>query len=201
VTESLGRTALSVGVAALLAAPLALSVQSVQNGNGGGWLVQAGPSFGGGFGGPGGPRGFGGGATQATTFAGSQWTNIDTALLRYLEAHQGTAEYLVATQTSSYASLFILNSDQPALALGGYQGWDRVLDPAQLQQFVQSGRVRFFYVSPDNTRGADASLDATADLTAWVQSNCSTVPATTWGGASSRSNLQLYDCASSATLR
>jgi 4-amino-4-deoxy-L-arabinose transferase-like glycosyltransferase len=200
----LARTALSVGIAALLVAPLVLSVESVQNGNGGGWLVQAGPNLPG-FAGGGaagafgrGPAGFGGfGATNAMTFAGSQWNQLDQQLVNYLEQNQGSTQYLVATQTSSYASLFVLNSHQPALALGGYQGWDGVLEPADLQRLVQAGVVRFFYLAPDNNRAPDASLDATADLTNWVQTNCSSVPASTWGG--SRSNLQLYDCAPSAT--
>ena len=76
------------------------------------------------------PGGFGGGASGALTFAGPNW-NPDPGLVSYLEANQGSATYLVATTSSSYASLFILDSAQPAMALGGYQGWDRILTPTE----------------------------------------------------------------------
>jgi hypothetical protein len=137
------------------------------------------------------------------TFAGPNWDRLDPGLVQYLEDHQGSADYLVATQTSSYASLFILASRQPAMALGGYQGWDRILTPAELEQLIADGAVRFFYLSTvQNTRGfgaANANLDATADLTAWVVNACTVVPPSTWQSSPTTSptagGLQLYDCA------
>ena len=56
--------------------------------------------------------------------------------MRYLQAHQGTARYVVATATSSYASLFILQTNQPAMAFGGYQGCPRE------QEFRELARAR-----------------------------------------------------------
>jgi hypothetical protein len=44
---------------------------------------------------------------MAMTFAGSQWNRLDSALVQYLEANHDSAEYLVATQTSSYASFLL----------------------------------------------------------------------------------------------
>jgi hypothetical protein len=78
-------------------------------------------------------RGFGGGGFGgAITFAGKQTPKLDPKLLRYLETHKGKARYLVATTTSTYASLLILQTGQPIMALGGYQGWDRIgLDPVR----------------------------------------------------------------------
>jgi hypothetical protein len=131
--------------------------------------------------------------------------------VQYLLANQGDARYLVATPTSTYASIFMLATDQPALALGGYQGWDRILTPAQLASLVRAGMVRFFYLNGNAGRGfntggvagAAESQDATADLTAWVQSSCATVPASAWQGTSGTTTAgfgqgqqQLYDCAS-----
>jgi hypothetical protein len=74
-------------------------------------------------GGGGGPGGGGG----AITFAGSTTPTLDSGLVTYLEKHRGGARYLVATATSSYASLFILKTGLPVMALGGYQGWDKIL--------------------------------------------------------------------------
>jgi hypothetical protein len=202
------RGAVAMGMAALLVAPLAWSVISVQSGDGGRWLVQAGPNLGGGFGGPGagrggaqagqpfggrGPSGFGGGG--ALTFAGPHWNQLDPSLVSYLEANQGSAEYLVATTTSSYASLFILDSQQPAMALGGYQGWDRILTPSQLAQYVADGAVRYFYLPQPRGGGglqaSSSSLGGTSNLVAWINANCGVVQN---GGWQSAGGLQLFDC-------
>jgi 4-amino-4-deoxy-L-arabinose transferase-like glycosyltransferase len=215
--------ALALAVVALTIGPLFVSIASVQAGDGGAWLPQA--SVGGGpFGGPagrGGPAGQGfapngpgigragpgfgmGGAPAATaiTFAGASWNQLDPALVAYLEQQQGSTRYLVATTSSTYASLFMLDSGQPAMALGGYQGWDRILSPADLAASLANDTVRFFYLPVQPTAGRpNASLDATADLAAWVGTSCSAVPASTWQSTPSRAvgGMQLYDCAGAIT--
>ena len=67
---------------------------------------------------------------------------------------------------------------------------------------IADDTVRFFYLG----NGGD-SQDATRDLTAWVQTNCATVPASSWQGTTTgtrtgpgafggaRGGQQLYDCA------
>jgi hypothetical protein len=133
------------------------------------------------------------------TFSGANWDRLDPSLTSYLEANQGSAEYLVATQSSTYAAPFILASGQPALALGGYQNWDHVLSPDQLAAMVQRGQVHFFYFPSGATRGGgsrSATLDSTSDLVTWVQTSCSIISGP-W--ASSSGGMQLYDCASTGT--
>jgi len=126
----------------------------------------------------------------------------------------------VATPTSSYASVFMLATDQPVMALGGYQGWDRILTPDQLTALVKEGTVRFFYLNGASGANATgrvnniasgagvnvATLDATADLSAWVQSSCTVVSTATWqrtGTAAATTTAtqeqQLYDCAAVTT--
>jgi hypothetical protein len=148
------------------------------------------------------------GGMGAMTFAGDQWNSLDPALVAYLVAHQGDAEYLVATATSSYASLFMLATDQPAMALGGYQGWDRIVTPDHLAELVADGTVRFFYLGTapagGNFAGGADGEDATADLVAWVGAHCTVVPSeqvqSSAAAAASpnggRAGMQqLYDCA------
>lgn len=199
-------SALSLALFGLLLAPAVWSVTSVQGGAGGSWLPAAGPS-GAGFGSPGGFRGIGGGAqnfrgggggpiggSMAMTFAGQNWDTLDPRLVNYLESNQGATTYLAATTTSSYSSVLTLLTEKPVMALGGYQGWDRILDPAQLATLVQDGAVRFFLLS--GGRGFPrGTQDATADLAGWVQANCSVVSPSTWQGQTT-GGLQLYDCAS-----
>jgi 4-amino-4-deoxy-L-arabinose transferase-like glycosyltransferase len=144
----------------------------------------------------------------------------------YLEKHRSGARYLVATATSSYASLFILKTGQPVMALGGYQGWDKILTLAQLKRLVANGTIRFFLLSGSSSSrstggpgggtlpgGVDAGLSSVNDnLTHWVTSSCSTVPTSTYATTSRKSSVastggpggsfgaqgagQLYDCSS-----
>ena len=154
-------------------------------------------------GGRGGGFGGGGGSGGAMTFAGNQTPALSSRLIDYLLAKQDGAKFLVATTTSSYASLFILQTNQPAMALGGYQGWDQILTPAQLAKAVADNTVRYFYIaagrggqfsqpgggqvtpagSGQSTAGTSAlpgDTDATGSLTQWVEAHCSAVPSTDW---------------------
>jgi 4-amino-4-deoxy-L-arabinose transferase-like glycosyltransferase len=144
---------------------------------------------------------------------------LDAKLVSYLEAQQGNTRFLVATTTSTYASIFMLKTNQPAMALGGYQGWDRIVTPAQLAAMVKNGTVRFFYLSANQqnngaqgqpgggpqggNNSATAKLNSTNDdLVQWVTNSCTAVPSNLWqtssisSGGNRVSGMQLYDCAS-----
>jgi 4-amino-4-deoxy-L-arabinose transferase-like glycosyltransferase len=189
-----------VGTVALLAAPTAWSVVSVAQGNGGDWIPQAGSAqfiassaaeantL---------SEGPGGGAGGALTYAGSQVPKLDPKLLHYLEARQGEARYLVATTTSTFSTLFILQTNASVMTLGGYQGWDRIVTPVQLSRLVSHGVIRFFLlpvfygvkgklVTGAFTSGPgiedyryppeDVRLSrANRDLAAWITQTCAAV--------------------------
>lgn len=146
-----------------------------------------------------------GGAGGAITFAGNQVPKLDPKLLRYVQTHRGGARYLVATMTSSYASLFILDTGQPVMTLGGYQGWDRILTPAQLAHLVSTNAIRFVLLpaSADSgglrgvggfrgrggtfglPAGIDTNLDTVNnDLVSWVRTHCAAVPSGSYQTAS-----------------
>ncbi len=165
------------------------------------------------------------------TFAGDQAGTLNASLLHYLEVNQGKTTYLVATTTSSYASLFILDTNQPVMALGGYQGWDRIVTPDGLARLVANGTVRFFYIPATTvasfSAGTTAGVGSTSspgqvatnedntndDLVTWIQKSCAAVPSTDYQTSTTTSNsgsaitsrgfgggnLQLYDCAPSAS--
>lgn len=170
-------------------------VQSLPGRQGGAPGPGAGP-------GGGGPGGFGG---------GGQASSLDKGLVRYLEAHQGMARYLVATPSStSYGDAFILATGRAVMTLGGYQGWDRILTPTGLARLVADGTVHYFYL-PANNGGfgggpggastvASSLVRTNDDLTTWVQQRCAAVPTTAWQTSttttgSSTGGAQLYDCA------
>jgi hypothetical protein len=110
----------------------------------------------------------------------------------------------------------MLVTDQPAMALGGYQGWDRILTPARLAEQVADGTVRFFLLDAAGQARPANTSDATADLAAWVRATCAAVPPEQWrtspagpsgaaapDGPPARAfgpglqSQQLYDCATS----
>jgi 4-amino-4-deoxy-L-arabinose transferase-like glycosyltransferase len=174
--------AAGVAVTSLLAAPTTWAAYSVLNGISGN-LPTAGPSAQttGGFGGSaasptggsrmGGAGAFGGGTGSGTNgtagrapafgagFAGgaggrNMGDRVDTGLIRYLEAHQGHAKYLVATASSMNASSIIIATGKPVMALGGFSGSDQILTVQQLAQLVANGTVHYFLIQSGGPAGA-----------------------------------------------
>jgi hypothetical protein len=138
----------------------------------------------------------------------------DPSLLRYLEAHQGPSGYLVGGLAAMSVAPYMLAGDRPALALGGFMGGDRIVDPAQLAGMVAGGAVRFFLLPPPAAAGRGqfglggilAGGGVNGDLVAWVRSDCVPVAPGLWSAATARSGRpgqgqQLYDCAPPASAR
>ncbi|MBV9454445.1 MAG: glycosyltransferase family 39 protein, partial [Rubrobacter sp.] len=115
--------AVAVGILALLIAPSTWSFYTVfQGGGGGGPMVAAGPQPAASGGGPGGP----GGPSPGGPLGPGREGNADSALMEYLQANKGNAEYLVATSSAMSASPMILNTDDKVINLNGFEGHDSV---------------------------------------------------------------------------
>jgi 4-amino-4-deoxy-L-arabinose transferase-like glycosyltransferase len=139
----------------------------------------------GGFAGGGGPGGFGGGAgaTSSTT----------QQLYDYLVANRGNAKWIVAVQGSDQAGQIELATGQPVMAMGGFSGGDPTPTLEQLQQYVDSGQLRFVIVGgggPGGFGGPGGGRGRTGDVTSWVESHGTLV--TTISGVS------LYDLSGAA---
>jgi hypothetical protein len=139
----------------------------------GGPAAAAGP---GGAGGPGAPGGFvrGGPAGGAS----------EQQLIDYLEANQGSAEFLVATSNSNSAAPIVLATGKPVMSLGGFLGSDPILSAQSFASLVQAGAVRFVI---GGGRGFGGFGGGNNSVMSWVQQNCAQIE----GG-------QLYDCAPAA---
>ena len=192
--------ALGVGILALMLAPTVwAAIPVIQNTTA--QLPVAGPAQSGDFAGRFGREGadfarggsFGGGDENA---------NVNPALIRYLEANQGNATYLVATSSSMTADGIILATNKPVMAMGGFGGSDPILTTSQLATLVAKGTVRFFllgsfdggrHLSPqildripeqfrDRARGGfgGGGFGQQAVLTTWVTQHCKVVPASLW---------------------
>ena len=115
----------------------------------------------------------------------------DPALVGYLLAHKGKAQFLLATMNTEAAAPFILDTGQAVMALGGFDGGISFLTSDQLIQQIDSGTVRFFLL-PSLFYGDVIVID-------WVSTHCGAVPTDQWQSPSTASfavdRLQLYDCA------
>jgi len=190
--------ALGAGVLALMLAPTVWAAIPVLQSTQADTLV-AGPSQGDGLGG---------------NFAGRRDANAsaNSALIRYLEANQGTTKFLVAVPSSMTADGIILATNKPVMALGGFSGSDPILTTTQLASLVANGTVRFFLLNtlrgdrqlppqilnqiPEQFRnrlqqgappGGFGGFGQQSALTTWVTQHCKTVSTSLWQSSSANS--------------
>jgi len=182
--------ALSAGILALMLTPTVWAAIPVIQGTQADLLV-AGPIQRDGFGGN-----FGGRRDQNA--------GVDSALIRYLEANQGNATYLVATPSSMTADGIILATNKPVMSLGGFSGSDPILTTSQLASLVANGTVRFFLLNspgrgqvpqqilnqiPQQFRSQlqqaarQGGFGRQSTLTTWVTQHCKVVPSNLWQSA------------------
>jgi 4-amino-4-deoxy-L-arabinose transferase-like glycosyltransferase len=114
---------------------------------------------------------------------GSSTTN--TALIRYLQAHRGSAKYLVAVVSSNEADSIILETNQPVMALGGFSGSDPILTTTQLAALVKSGAVRFFLLN--GSGGAGPGGSGQGALITWIKQHSTVVSSSQWQSSSKSS--------------
>ncbi|MEU6217897.1 glycosyltransferase family 39 protein [Streptomyces sp. NPDC047022] len=143
----------------------------------GGGMAGGGRTSQGGMRGPGSPTGFGG--------SGALTAN-QRKLLVYTAAHQGHAAYVFATTSWNGASPYILATGAHVLPLGGFSGSVPFPSETQFRALVDSGKLRYVLLGGDRGMGGrfggGSGTTPTARITTWVQSTCSRVPASAYGG-------------------
>lgn len=136
----------------------------------------------------------------------------DTALEHYLLHQQGHTPYLLATLKATTAASLILETGQPVLALGGYEGNDPILATPRLSELIANGTVRFFLLPdgletslsfsgnmPSEKSTSAERLGQNGTLVHWVQENCAALSHTLWQFPSLfqwllNNGQELYDC-------
>ncbi len=188
--RSKGIVLAATGVAAvtLLAGPTAYAVTTVLHPVTGS-LVAAGPSTSGAAGGAGGGAGGGTG--------GPGTSNTESALVEYLEAHRGSAKYIVAAFGSQTSASIIIASGDPVITIGGFSGSDPAPTLAQFEQLVASGQVRYVLVSGTGGGGGfgggPGGSGSTSSISSWVTTHGKQVTVT-----GSTGTAALYDVSSAA---
>ena len=117
----------------------------------------------------GGPGGQGGGP-------GGLESRANTALITYLEAHQGGATFLVATASSMDAESIIITTGKAVMALGGFSGSDQILTTAQLARLVDNNTIHYFLIQGGGFGGPGGG-GGNAALTQWITTHGKVVPA------------------------
>ncbi len=147
------------------------------------------------------------GPIQGNNFGGNfgggrdQNASVDSALIRYLEAHQSNAKFLVAVASSHEADSIILATNKPVMTLGGFSGSDPILTTTQLAALAKSGTIRFFLLNGSGGFGGSSQ----SALITWIKQHCKAVPASQWQSASTTSSSsgfggapQLYEYTSAS---
>ena len=127
----------------------------------GGTAPGIGTGGGGGFGGfGGGNRGGAGGLLNGST--------PTAALTKVLETNAGRYTWVAATVGANEASGYQLATDDPVVAIGGFNGTDPSPTLAQFQAWVKAGKIHYF-IGGGNRFGGASSGTSTA-ITNWVTS-------------------------------
>ena len=132
------------------------------------------------------------GPTQTSSFGGgfgggqSANTGTDTSLISYLEAHQGSAKYLVAVTSSNEADAIILATNKPVMTLGGFSGSDPILTTSQLAALLKSGTVRYFLLNGSGGGGPGGSSQSA--LLTWIKQHSVVVSSSQYSSSSTSSS-------------
>lgn len=99
-------------------------------------------------------------------------------LVDYLEQNRNGADYLVAVPSSmSMGADLILESGEPVMVLGGFNGGDKVVTVEEFSKLVDNGIVRFALISMD---GNDKRGGGNNDIYQWIQNNGELVDENLW---------------------
>ena len=184
---------------ALLAGPAAYSVATAATAHTGA-LPSAGPSGtggggpGGGPGGPGGgiPGGTGGGfgpggaggptatGNGAPTGGGGPGGILSTSessaeLTAALQSDSDRYRWVAATISANQAAGYQLASEEPVMAIGGFNGTDPSPTLAEFQQYVENGDIHYF-IAGNGGAGPGGGANGTASaITTWVAEHFDTV--------------------------
>jgi 4-amino-4-deoxy-L-arabinose transferase-like glycosyltransferase len=169
-----------------LAGPVAYTVDTLNNPQGGGF-AGAGPqvpganmfggpppgSKGGGGHGPGAQRPGGaqqpGGATPTARGGGPGWDEGPSSqVVAMLKAGAGRYTWAGAAVSSHGANSYQLAADVPVMSIGGFSGGDPAPTLAQFQKYVSQGRIHYFIAGGFHGPQGDSDSEG-AKITAWVQ--------------------------------
>ena len=159
-----------VALAAILAGPVAYSLDTVASANTGA-IPSAGPAVAGAVGGPGGSFGRGGDGAVVQGGGPGQASVTSSTLVDYLVANKGNATWIVAVSGSQEAGAIELASGEAVMAMGGFSGSDPAPTLAQLQEYVRTGQLRYILIGGGGGPGGRFGGGGSSSIASWVAAN------------------------------
>ncbi len=110
------------------------------------------------------------GAPAATP--GAMGAATSKAMVKFLEAHQGNARYMVAAVGSSTSAALALASGRNVIDIGGFAGSDPSPSLSQLRRLINSGQLHYILLGGWQVAGGLApggSSSATRARQRWIE--------------------------------
>jgi 4-amino-4-deoxy-L-arabinose transferase-like glycosyltransferase len=132
-------------------------------------------------------------------------TAAQARLLAYLTDHRDGARYLVATESWSTATPYIIDDEASILPMGGFSGAAGFPQPQQFSAMVNTGEVRYVLLTgrgmhfpgmraaPQPGKALPQAPTDLSKITATVTKHCHLVPASAYG-AVPQETAPLYQC-------
>ncbi|MEU6132859.1 glycosyltransferase family 39 protein [Saccharopolyspora sp. NPDC047091] len=143
---------------------------------------------------------------------GGQSSEVSDEVVRYLTDHHQGETWLVAVVGAMVAAPIILDTGEPVMAVGGYNGNDPAPTVDRLRTYVEEGRLRFVWTNGSSgvrSTGEDVDTRVVDESMAWVAAHCTAVDPADYGGTAATTGTggattgtggedaptRLYDCA------
>ncbi len=94
------------------------------------------------------------GRNAAPVHGGTPGANVSSAMVKYLESHQGSAKYMVAAVGSSTAGVIALQSGRDVIDMGGFMGADPAPTLAQVEHLIDTGQLHYILLGGQGGGGA-----------------------------------------------
>jgi 4-amino-4-deoxy-L-arabinose transferase-like glycosyltransferase len=99
---------------------------------------------------------------------------VSSSVIQYLEAHQGSAKYLVAANGSMTTAPIIIETGKAVVTIGGFNGADPAPTVSQLAAMVAKGELKYVLL-PGNDGGPGGGRSSSQALQSWVTQHGSAV--------------------------
>ncbi|MGI5245718.1 ArnT family glycosyltransferase [Dactylosporangium sp. CA-139066] len=183
-SQQIGRRLRLVAVAlalfAVLGGPLAYSLDTAATAHTGS-IVTAGPAVAGGSGGFGGgggrfngtpPGGFARGGMGGGGMGGLlNATTPSSEVVAALQKDASKYAWVAAAVGSNNASGYQLATEEPVMAIGGFNGSDPAPSLAQFQQYVKQGKIHYFIGGSGFGGRSNGGSSVSAEIADWVAAN------------------------------
>jgi len=115
---------------------------------------------------------------------------INEDMLQYLVANTQDVTYLMAVSAATDGDPYIIMTGRPVLLMGGFTGYDQVVDADDLARFVEEGKLRYVFA-----RGG-LEVSGENDISEWLRRSCVIIPKYSMGGMGEPSPYgnTLYQC-------